>query len=77
MAVIAGAKTQDEVLRTVKAGFFSVIRITWIMSPLSMTIAQKFIPIELWVPFFNLLQFVLGVGTLLRHFPPYIDLLCF
>jgi len=60
MAVIAGAKTSAEIIGTVKAGFFSVIRITWIMSPLSMTIAQKFIPIELWVPFFNLIQFALG-----------------
>lgn len=30
MAVISGAKSVDEVLRTIKAGFFSVIRITWI-----------------------------------------------
>jgi hypothetical protein len=27
MAVISGAKTLDEVTRTVKAGFFSVIRV--------------------------------------------------
>jgi len=60
MAIISGAKTTAEIASTVKAGFFSVIRITWIMSPLSMTIAQKFIPVELWVPFFNLIQFALG-----------------
>jgi len=60
MAVINGAKSVDEVIRTVKAGFLSVIRITWVVSPLSMTIAQRFIPIELWVPFFNMVQFTLG-----------------
>ncbi|KIJ68593.1 hypothetical protein HYDPIDRAFT_173274 [Hydnomerulius pinastri MD-312] len=60
MAVINGAKSVEDVIRTVKGGFFSVIRVTWIVSPLSMTIAQQFIPIELWVPFFNMIQFTLG-----------------
>ncbi|KAF8167762.1 hypothetical protein B0H34DRAFT_792456 [Crassisporium funariophilum] len=60
MAVINGATSLDEVIKTVKAGFFSVIRISWVVSPLSLTIAQKFIPVELWVPFFNAIQFVLG-----------------
>ncbi|EGO05172.1 hypothetical protein SERLA73DRAFT_174137 [Serpula lacrymans var. lacrymans S7.3] len=60
MAVINGAKSLQEVIRTVKGGFFSVIRITWLISPISMTIAQRFVPVELWVPFFNLIQFTLG-----------------
>ncbi|KAH7885907.1 hypothetical protein F5I97DRAFT_1171005 [Phlebopus sp. FC_14] len=60
MAVINGARSVDDLIRTVKAGFFSVIRITWIVSPLSMTVAQQFIPVELWVPFFNMVQFTLG-----------------
>ncbi|KAF9056513.1 hypothetical protein BJ165DRAFT_1336499 [Panaeolus papilionaceus] len=60
MAIINGASSAQEVIKTVKAGFFSVIRISWMVSPLSMAIAQKFIPVELWVPFFNAVQFVLG-----------------
>ncbi|KAF9475628.1 hypothetical protein BDN70DRAFT_778521, partial [Pholiota conissans] len=60
MAVINGATSFDEIIKTVKAGFFSVIRISWVVSPLSMTIAQRFIPVELWVPFFTAVQFVLG-----------------
>ncbi|KAF8898888.1 hypothetical protein BD779DRAFT_44837 [Infundibulicybe gibba] len=60
MAIINGAKSMDEVIKTVKAGFFQVIRISWVVSPLTMTIAQKFIPVDLWVPFFNAVQFVLG-----------------
>jgi peroxisomal membrane protein 2 len=60
MAVISGAKTIHEVMRTVQAGFFSVIRVSWVVSPLSMTVAQNFLPVELWVPFFNFIQFVLG-----------------
>jgi len=60
MAVINGAKTMDEVIKTVKAGFFSVLRVSWVVSPLSLAIAQKFIPLNLWVPFFSSVQFVLG-----------------
>ncbi|RDB28484.1 Peroxisomal membrane protein PMP22 [Hypsizygus marmoreus] len=60
MAVINGAKSIDEVVKTVKAGFFSVLRISWVISPLTLVIAQKFVPLDLWVPFFNAIQFVLG-----------------
>jgi hypothetical protein len=60
MAVINGAKSVEDVIRTVKAGFLSVIRVNWVVSPLSMVIAQQFIPVELWVPFFNIVQFALG-----------------
>jgi len=60
MAVINGAKTVEDVVRTVKSGFWAVIRVNWVVSPLSMVIAQQFIPVELWVPFFNIIQFALG-----------------
>jgi hypothetical protein len=60
MAIINGAKSVDEVIRTVKGGFFSVLRVSWVVSPLSMTIAQQFIPVEMWVPFFNTIQFMVG-----------------
>jgi len=60
MAVINGAKSVKEIKRMVMGGFFSVIRITWVASPLTMVIAQKFIPVELWVPFFNFVTFALG-----------------
>ncbi|PPQ63005.1 hypothetical protein CVT24_006111 [Panaeolus cyanescens] len=66
MAIINGASSVQEVIKTVKAGFFSVIRVSWMVSPLSMAIAQKFIPVELWVPFFNSVQFVLGTYFNLR-----------
>ncbi|KAJ7783642.1 hypothetical protein DFH07DRAFT_788559 [Mycena maculata] len=60
MAIISGAKSVDEVINTIKTGFFAVIRIQWITSPIALTIAQRFIPVELWIPFFNAIQFVLG-----------------
>ncbi|KIK70847.1 hypothetical protein GYMLUDRAFT_32916 [Collybiopsis luxurians FD-317 M1] len=60
MAVISGAKSVNDIVKTVQAGFWSVIRVSWIVSPLSMTIAQNYIPLHLWVPFFNAIQFLLG-----------------
>ncbi|KAF5384997.1 hypothetical protein D9615_001403 [Tricholomella constricta] len=60
MAVINGAKTVDEVIKTVKAGFFSVLRVSWVVSPLTLVVAQSFVPLDLWVPFFNSIQFILG-----------------
>ncbi|KAG6819497.1 hypothetical protein H0H93_011311 [Arthromyces matolae] len=60
MAVINGAKTVDDIVKTVKAGFFSVLRVSWVVSPVTMVFAQKFVPLELWVPFFSTVQFALG-----------------
>lgn len=80
MAVINGAKSVDEVAKTVKAGFSKVLRvralsvnktseiygyglqITWMTSPLYTIFAQQFLPPEMWVPFFNFMQFLTGVG---------------
>jgi len=61
MAVINGSTSLDQIMKTVKAGFFSMIRVSWVVQPLSLAIAQKFIPMELWVPFFNAIQFTLGL----------------
>ncbi|CAL1695521.1 unnamed protein product [Somion occarium] len=60
MAVINGAKTKEDVLRTVKGGFMHVMRLTWMTSPLTLVFAQRYLSPELWVPFFNFVQFVLG-----------------
>lgn len=60
MAVINGATSVEEIIKTIKAGFFSVLRVSWVVSPLSIVIAQKYIPLDLWVPFFSTVQFILG-----------------
>ncbi|KAH8102426.1 hypothetical protein BXZ70DRAFT_1006352 [Cristinia sonorae] len=60
MAVIGGAKTKADVIRTVKAGFMNVMRLTWMTSPITLIVAQKYLAPELWVPFFNFVQFLLG-----------------
>jgi hypothetical protein len=60
MALIAGARTYHQIRATVRAGFFPVMRVTWIASPVSLAFAEAFLPEKVWVPFFNLIAFVIG-----------------
>jgi hypothetical protein len=60
MAVIAGARTFHQVRATVRAGFMPVMKVSWITSPVALAFAQAFLPQETWVPFFNLVGFVIG-----------------
>ncbi|KZF26951.1 integral membrane protein [Xylona heveae TC161] len=60
MALIAGARTFHQVRATVKAGFMPVMKMSWIVSPISLAFAQKFLPEQTWVPFFNIIGFLLG-----------------
>ncbi|KAI0734505.1 hypothetical protein C8Q72DRAFT_873040 [Fomitopsis betulina] len=59
-AIINGARSVEEVKKTVKAGFMSVLRATWMTLPLTIVIAQRYLAPELWVPFMNLVQFITG-----------------
>ena len=34
------------------------MRVSWVTSPVALIIAQKYLPPEAWVPFFNLIAFV-------------------
>jgi len=63
MAVIAGARTFHQIRATVRAGFMPVMKVSWITSPIALAFAQAFLPNELWVPFFNLVGFVIGTYT--------------
>jgi len=60
MAVIAGARTFHQVRATVKAGFWPVMKVSWITSPICLAFAQKFLPEQTWVPFFNMVAFIIG-----------------
>ncbi|GAB7345594.1 hypothetical protein MBLNU457_3894t1 [Dothideomycetes sp. NU457] len=60
MAVIAGARTFHQIRATVAAGFMPVMKVSWVTSPIALAFAQQFLPQELWVPFFNLVGFVIG-----------------
>jgi len=61
MAVIAGIRTPDQIKKTVKKSLWPIMKMSWIVSPLAMGFAQKFLPPQLWVPFFNIVGFVFGV----------------
>jgi len=63
MAIIHGAKTSNVVLARAKAGFMKMLAITWVVQPSAMVAAQKFIPMELWYPFFSLINFSLGTAN--------------
>lgn len=60
MAVIAGARTFHQISKTVRVGFLPVMKVSWCTSPLALLFAQKFLPPHAWVPFFNLVAFVIG-----------------
>jgi hypothetical protein len=60
MAIIAGARTIHQIHATVRAGFWPVMRVSWITSPICLAFAQAFLPQEAWVPFFNFVAFVIG-----------------
>lgn len=60
MGIIAGARTIHQVRATVRAGFMPVMKVSWVTSPLALAFAQKFLPEHAWVPFFNIIGFVIG-----------------
>lgn len=60
LSIINGARNIQQVKAAVKANFFKVLRITWLVTPATLLTAQRFVPADLWVPYFNLVQFVLG-----------------
>jgi hypothetical protein len=60
MALIAGARTYHQVRATVRVGFMKVMKVSWITSPLCLAFAQQFLPESTWMPFFNVVAFVIG-----------------
>lgn len=60
MAIIAGARTFHQIRATVRAGFWPVMKVSWITSPLALAFAQQFLPEQTWVPFFNIISFIIG-----------------
>ena len=60
MALIAGARTYHQVRATIKVGFWKVMKVSWITSPICLAFAQKFLPESTWVPFFNVVSFIIG-----------------
>lgn len=77
MGYINGVRTYQGLIQTVKANFWKVMRIAWTTNPISIAIAQNYLPLELWgtfaphhrhlttnpcsEPFFMFTRFVVGV----------------
>jgi hypothetical protein len=36
------------------------MKVSWITSPISLAFAQQFLPEHTWVPFFNIIGFIIG-----------------
>lgn len=60
MALIAGARTYHQVRATVRVGFMKVMKVSWVTSPICLAFAQQFLPENAWMPFFNVVAFVIG-----------------
>ncbi|GJJ79048.1 hypothetical protein EMPS_11407 [Entomortierella parvispora] len=60
MALFAGARTSAQIKGAFKQGYLPMMKTSWMLSPISMAIAQKFLPPNVWVPFFNLVAFTFG-----------------
>lgn len=60
MALFAGARSTGQIKAAFQQGYLKMMKTSWVLSPLSMAFAQKFLPPHVWVPFFNLVAFVFG-----------------
>ncbi|KAA8915772.1 hypothetical protein TRICI_002072 [Trichomonascus ciferrii] len=60
MAFIAGARSTAQFVSSYKAGIWPVLRANWCVSPVSLAVAQAFLPEHTWVPFFSVITFFLG-----------------
>ncbi|KAG2211675.1 hypothetical protein INT47_008772 [Mucor saturninus] len=69
MAIMAGVRSPAQLKANIKKGLLPMQKVSWIISPLSMTFAQKFLAPTTWVPFFNLLAFVFGtyMNTMIKR----------
>ncbi|KAI4734228.1 hypothetical protein E4T50_15224 [Aureobasidium sp. EXF-12298] len=66
MALIGGARDFDEVRLVVRKSLLKVLRYTWVTGPISLAIAQRYMSPELWVPWFNLISFFVGIMSTLQ-----------
>ncbi|KAG9287772.1 hypothetical protein G9A89_017367 [Geosiphon pyriformis] len=61
MASIEGENTLSGVLSVVSKSFWPLMKVSWVGFPLTLTFSKRFVRPDLWVPFFNLVGFVLGL----------------
>ncbi|POY71273.1 hypothetical protein BMF94_5585 [Rhodotorula taiwanensis] len=53
MAIINGATTPQAIFNAWKMSIWRVMKLSWVVSTISMAIAQRFLAPEIWVPFFT------------------------
>jgi peroxisomal membrane protein 2 len=51
MAYINGARSTDKIKAAVKANLGFLMKVTWVTSPITIGVAQKFLPPQLWEPY--------------------------
>ncbi|KAG8892747.1 hypothetical protein FRB99_002467 [Tulasnella sp. 403] len=61
MAFIGGAKNRSEAMSKVHLGFGKMLGLTWVVQPAASWVAGRWVPIELWPPYYNLVYFTLGM----------------
>jgi hypothetical protein len=61
MEVIAGRPKLHQIRNAVSHGLLPMMHISWMLFPLVQISAQRYLPPQLWVPYFNLFGFVFGV----------------
>ncbi|RKP15180.1 hypothetical protein BJ684DRAFT_7407 [Piptocephalis cylindrospora] len=60
MAIIAGKGTVGQVREAVQAGWLGMQKTSWVIFPLVQMSAIRYMPLDLWTPYFNLVAFVFG-----------------
>ena len=60
MAYINGARSVDRIVAAVKANIMFLMKVTWVTSPISIGVAQRFLPANLWEPYFAFIRFILA-----------------
>jgi peroxisomal membrane protein 2 len=60
MAYINGARKIEHILAAIKANIMFLMKVTWVTSPISIGVAQKFLPANLWEPYFAFIRFILA-----------------
>ncbi|CDU23713.1 related to membrane protein, peroxisomal [Sporisorium scitamineum] len=60
MAYINGARGVENIKRAVKAAFWPVMKVTWSTSPITIAVAQNYLPAVVWEPFFTFIRFILA-----------------
>ncbi|KAG0167661.1 hypothetical protein DFQ30_005805 [Apophysomyces sp. BC1015] len=69
MTVLAGQRSAVQIKTALRASLLNMQKISWVVSPLILIFAQKFLPQDTWVPFFNLIAFVFGtyMNTMIKR----------